>query len=960
MAISYDDWKKSYTQLDTAWKQKFVDLAKNSDVWKEYMQRYASEMNGVNNKVGWTQTTPNQTQTTPTPTPTPTPTTPTPTTTTPTRQTWVDVAGIKNMWDNLSYDDQQKYLGQYKGLQESLTAKGITNKAKPEEAAQTTATTPTTPTKTTTPTGKDEWDYQDSSEWRIYEIAWHLNDYRVSQPNLFNDWETFSNFFIDWKDRSQEQLNYLRDYFNAVKRYNSLDNMTADTVWNMMVNGAIPDDYLNYVKYSNPQRYSEIMDAKARATDRIKDSASMDTVKSMEWETDTTTSKSIEWLKNQWLFLDKDWNLIDDRTENYASEEENKYLKQLADLAATNLDIDNTVKHTYDDLVERYPWATKATLMAMAQDMNSDLLREKENNLVEMTRLQGYVWYMQSERQERDTVGQNAINQLQKQYWMYYEYSPEWIAELTEAQYSATNITLDQADTWTDAQKQMALDAVLTPIYEQYWSIIERPQAQVVNDVIAYAKEKGITLSQALKENFTDFLKQKPAYKNMQSQMANAWWDIKNVYIDWEQQSIWFNPYTQESKPLWYSYNGSNWKYNLIWMNERWEWDYFQNRWAVQETMREWANQWWNLEWATQNIAANMEGSYLWLNTCWYYVNDYIYWLTWVKWPFWSEIQNKRDACTNTWLKWAKVWDAIVFDWNIAWWVKWVSPEYWHVWIITWSYEDWSIDVSSTISWKVQTRHVSPWDAWYNNIYWTRSLNYVPQSETNPEWHPMYDRINEILYDKKNWLTKDQLSNLQNAETMYRYLYKMADDWSLQHFINSNAFQLIMKDMVNTTFSNDDWWDWFASAWAKAVAKADITDPVVLQVANRFQRLIELKLRKESWAAISSSEWKSNFSNLLPQAWEDASTKQDKLSWWEEGLIYPTFRYSGMPQWYVWLFNPNKWLFKDIAWGSQEIIRLWDTPKWTWNISNYWAWNVADTKSSPYNTLFNQLGIYDE
>jgi hypothetical protein len=29
--------------------------------------------------------------------------------------------------------------------------------------------------------------------------------------------------------------------------------------------------------------------------------------------------------------------------------------------------------------------------MAMAQDMNSDLLREKENNLVELTRLQGYV-----------------------------------------------------------------------------------------------------------------------------------------------------------------------------------------------------------------------------------------------------------------------------------------------------------------------------------------------------------------------------------------------------------------------------------------------------------------------------------------------------------------------------------------------------------------------------------------
>jgi hypothetical protein len=29
--------------------------------------------------------------------------------------------------------------------------------------------------------------------------------------------------------------------------------------------------------------------------------------------------------------------------------------------------------------------------MAMAQDTNATLLREKENNLVELTRLQGYV-----------------------------------------------------------------------------------------------------------------------------------------------------------------------------------------------------------------------------------------------------------------------------------------------------------------------------------------------------------------------------------------------------------------------------------------------------------------------------------------------------------------------------------------------------------------------------------------
>ena len=52
--------------------------------------------------------------------------------------------------------------------------------------------------------------------------------------------------------------------------------------------------------------------------------------------------------------------------------------------------------------------------MAMAQDKNSDLLREKENNLVELTRLQGYVSYMQSERQEMNKSGSESIAQLQK------------------------------------------------------------------------------------------------------------------------------------------------------------------------------------------------------------------------------------------------------------------------------------------------------------------------------------------------------------------------------------------------------------------------------------------------------------------------------------------------------------------------------------------------------------------
>ena len=40
MAISYNDWKKQYDALDSAWKQKYADLAKNSALWQQYMNQY--------------------------------------------------------------------------------------------------------------------------------------------------------------------------------------------------------------------------------------------------------------------------------------------------------------------------------------------------------------------------------------------------------------------------------------------------------------------------------------------------------------------------------------------------------------------------------------------------------------------------------------------------------------------------------------------------------------------------------------------------------------------------------------------------------------------------------------------------------------------------------------------------------------------------------------------------------
>lgn len=860
---------------------------------------------------------------------------------------------LAKAWQGLDYETQQKKLSSIAWLKDALAKKGITSKPAP-----TTTQTTTTPKRTTqvqTPK-QEQWDYQDNSQARMDQIANNLNGYRQTMPQLFDDMSAFYNFFIKDKGRSQDQIDFLWDYYNRVQKYGKYDNMSPDQLWTWIANWDIPEDYLNTLKSTDPQKYQEVMTAKQNREDTIKNESFLNDAANMAWiEWWESEPSSIKYAKRNGIWMDEDSNWIDDRREHYASEEEQWYQKQIADLNAANLDIDNTVKHTYEDLVKKYPWATKATLMAMANDKNANLLREKENNLVELTRLQGYVSYMQEERKEMNAAGADSIRQLQENLKDYYSYSPEWIAELAQSKYAATNITLDQADSWNETQKQMALESVLDGYYKKYWDIIQRSEQQVINDVIAYAKKNWIWLAQALQENFVKPLKEKPQFTALENKMAGNWWDIKNIYVDWEQQSVWYNPITQETKPVWYSYNSAAGKFDTVSINSFWEWDYQKNRWAVQETMREWAMEWWNLEWAAQNIAANMEGTYLWLNTCWYYVNDYIYWVTWQKWPFGSEIANKRAACTNTWLKWAKVGDAIVFDWTIAWWVNWVLPEYWHVGIITWKNSDWSIDVSSSISWKVQTRTIKPWDAWYKNIYGTRSLKYNSWASQYWYWdNPMSKQIETM---RAEWsLNADQKKDLLFASQSYWIMYDLASSWDIEHLLRSSDWQKFLANLRNSKFVKN----WDDATWWQVMdaMRSWITDQRNLKTVNDLISVIELKLRKTSWAAIAASEWVSNFDMLLPWVNQDYEVWKHKYERFENTYLREYFNSAwAWVKWYKYvpLFSPNSPYYK--SWDDNQTQSSWTTSKWTWNISwTTWQWTAVWT-SSPYSSLFNQLNL---
>ena len=129
---------------------------------------------------------------------------------------------LAKAWQGLDYETQQKKLSSIAWLKDALAKKGITSKSAP-----TTTQTTTTPKRTTqaqTPK-QEQWDYQDNSQARMDQIANNLNGYRQTMPQLFDDMSAFYNFFIKDKGRSQDQIDFLWDYFNRVQKYGKYDNM---------------------------------------------------------------------------------------------------------------------------------------------------------------------------------------------------------------------------------------------------------------------------------------------------------------------------------------------------------------------------------------------------------------------------------------------------------------------------------------------------------------------------------------------------------------------------------------------------------------------------------------------------------------------------------------------------------------------------------------------------------------
>ena len=818
MAYDYEKVKQAYEGLDAQQRQQFADMMKWSGNYADFMSRYNAEktptatastttansstptQTSTSRDIAkpeyqwtwsiWTKTSPyenqgewnyyysNQTnryEKYPTATQTSTQTTKVGT---PAEND--TVKQLRDAWNNKSYEEQQKLLKSNPAMQNTLTKYWITNK-QPE------ATPAQTPTQTPTTQKDKEWDYQDNSQARMDEIIRNLDWFRVTNPYLFDNYDTFYNAFIAGKGRSQDQIKTLNDYFKKMKQYNKYDNLSSDEVGWMIARWEIPDDYLNYLKNSDPQRWAEIQWVRKDVEDQIMNESYLNTIASDAWF-DMWENDFMKWQKWTFWLEDKNSDWLWDIIYHAPTQEELDLNNEDNEYEAEKLRIKNAYKDLQSDLADQYPDADLSTIMVLAWDRGNKMMKALDSISVAQTKTQWRLKYLQNERAEMDKVWQAQINELQQNLWMYYQYTPEWMSELAQAQYAATNVTLDQADNGTDAQKQMALQRVLDDYYAKYWDIIQRSEAQVINDVMALAKQKGISLSQALEENFLKYLRQKPWFEQL-STIATVnpeivkVWDNAYAYWDdnWNLVSIWWT--------LWanWVYQFSDAELRTVGSDGKFTdtvWNDINSIWHILNS-EDWLRigTYTNPKWYTYNVYATRED---WIQATENLLKRAYYWMTlWdaaQKWIWqWKDISDAKKVIQSKWL-WlndklsdANVRKFIEAIWTREWTLKWKSLDEWAKWWKTlWTprWTEWWQKRNPELETFLDKWKDAEWDRLKEKDFWS-----VYWKELEAKWVSKEDFLKQFK-EYYTYQSRDAyLEILSNLDHLIELTWKEFDRW---------------------------------------------------------------------------------------------------------------------------------------------------------------------------------------
>lgn len=375
-------------------------------------------------------------------------------------------------------------------------------------------------------TGKP--DYEVESEARDREIINNLNSYKVSNPEFFRDRETFNRAFDYHGRKSDRQRSVLDSVWKRIEDGNKISNYTtAESISEGIKNADITKDQLNLLKEQYPDLYKKRQDkedelTKLRIANKTVPNDPMDSAELLLSLTDRLGIKAELPYKIHETYrenLDRYGVTRDtERLVNLQDKITNTY-KEIADVEAK---IRAQSAGASESLIQARIQKATTALYQNAQAYQqgySAILQGRQQNLAIAN---GDVSALINQTQEDQRIFNNKLKSLGFSMEVASFETPEQKRQ-ADLRYKEQAVLMENklksqlSDLSVKDPEQLRanLTNALSGYYKEYGNLIQRSQSQVVDDVLKYAKEKGISVAQALSENFIKPLQNKPEYRAM-------------------------------------------------------------------------------------------------------------------------------------------------------------------------------------------------------------------------------------------------------------------------------------------------------------------------------------------------------------------------------------------------------------------------------------------------------------
>lgn len=818
--MNYDDFKKKMDGLDESKRQQVANLMWNSQMdatYKNYWDQYQSEMNNSQPKTSQASNSFSSPETT-----------------------------YQNQQQNQpTYQPQQQQVQQQPTYDpnEKLDTNmfGATDgKVKVQEG-------------TAKYTGKA--DFSLNSDARMQEITNNLNAYWQNNPEYFSDRDTYNKMF-NYNERSNEQKALLDSYW---KKKEGMDTAQRYTTWDSIVNGMndaeITNDQLNYIKEYSPEAYRE-------RQQKQQDEVNL-RIANLATPADPTANAELFQSISKKLNLDPwdsyqiydNWTSMCERLGVFSdSEKLSSYQNQLNQnhqkmeqimsryansaggtvsdaLAAARMQkalapyqqVEANLQNSYQILLN----GRNSNLALANQSVQVMQAQAQEDQRIFNQRLQGLGFAMQTasyrtpEQQAQLQLTTQAIsNEMnllqqskQQDLNLYNQYAGAKLQN--QLQNELTDLSVSDPK-----QLRANLNNALTSYYEQYGDIIQRSQAQVVDDIINYANEKGISVAQAMTENFIKPLQWKAEYKQ---KVATQYWMLSKqsvATINGKSVIMTTNP------------NGSiSYQYledpsNVV--SKAKPYDTVDPKVMSLET-----GTGYNTLWDFLNDPKHQDNK-SW-GQCGKFVNDYLESIG--LWRYYDNDINTKLNSVNS--DTPIVWSVAVFDYNHK---SSDGVNYGHVGIVSKVYDDWSFDVVDSnynSDGIIHTRHINPnspsVQGFFDPSQWARANSNWSDLESSFEWNGNVYNYNDYAW--WNELTDDEKITVQNLLTYQTDPSSLpkswADNWKSNqrvraaaaaigrsHGYNERKFAEIKKVEDTWNKANLPWWPSSANSTAMSILKA--------------------------------------------------------------------------------------------------------------------------------------------